>query len=309
MSLTCANRLPHERASIFRKGRRELKNLQYFLEYLGFRVVGASIGAMPVEFASAFSGKLWRWIAPLLYRHRRALDNLARAFPEKTAAECEAIARDMWENLGRTFAEAFHLRDIAYGDRIVVKQPGLLDAMAAGKQGSIFCAAHLANWELSPFALVKHGLRPASVYQKLKNPYVERFVLEVRGFLHPGGLYPKDRNAVRLLTQHARAGGVAGVLTDLRDWSGIKIDFFGMVAPTTPFPAHLAHFLDLPLFVVIFVRKTGVRFECAVEEIAVCKTGDRRADVRATTAAIHQVIERAIRAHPEQWMWGHRRWG
>ena len=54
-------------------------------------------------------GALWRLIAPRLRRHARALAHLELAYPEKSAAEREHIAREMWGHLGRTFAEFFHL--------------------------------------------------------------------------------------------------------------------------------------------------------------------------------------------------------
>lgn len=286
-----------------------LQNLQYRLEYLGLRFIAAAYGAMPVEFASWLNGKIWRALAPLMFRHARALNNLARAYPEKSATEREKIARDMWENMGRVFAEAFHLRAITQSGRIAIANPDLLETVRDSGRGAVFCAAHLGNWELATHAMVKHGVGPASIYQKIKNPFVERYVLETRRFLYPGGLFTKDRHGVRSLTKYAREGGTVGVLTDLREWSGVKIDFFGALAPTTPFPAHLAQMLDLPLYVLVMVRQPGVRFVCRIERIAMRSTNDKRADVLAATHSIHASIERAIRERPEQWMWAHRRWG
>jgi KDO2-lipid IV(A) lauroyltransferase len=53
---------------------------------------------------------MWRWIAPYNRRHKRALANLERAFPEKTPEERERIARAMWENLGRVMVETYVYR-------------------------------------------------------------------------------------------------------------------------------------------------------------------------------------------------------
>ncbi len=44
------------------------------------------------------------FVAPRNRRHQRALANLAIAFPEKTEAERDRIARAMWGNLGRVMA-------------------------------------------------------------------------------------------------------------------------------------------------------------------------------------------------------------
>jgi KDO2-lipid IV(A) lauroyltransferase len=42
-------------------------------------------------------------------------------------------------------------------------------------------------------------------------------------------------------------------------------------------------------------------------ELQIPVTGDRRTDIEVATAHYNQAIERIIRANPEQWMWGHRR--
>ena len=99
-----------------------LKRARYAIEYAAFRFVAAVFGALPIETASSLSGFFWRLIAPRLTRHKRALDNLAAAFPEKTVAECEAIARAMWENLGRTFGEFFHIEELNAGDRVALER-------------------------------------------------------------------------------------------------------------------------------------------------------------------------------------------
>ena len=281
--------------------------LHYRLEYLGLRLVGGIFALLPLGWASAFSGWLWRMIAPLFYRHARALANLAAAFPEATLAERETIARSMWENLGRNFAESFHLAEIAKSDRIDVENPGLLDEMAGG--GCIICGGHLANWELAAAPLLRHGLATCGVYQTIKNPLVDVWLQATRAFLYPGGLYPKGASTARHLSRHARNGGAAMQLVDLRESSGIAVDFFGHQAPSTAFPAKLARLLDMPIFVVILMRLPGVRFRFRIERIEVMQSDDRNADVLATTSAIHARLERAIRAHPQQWMWAHRRWG
>ncbi len=79
--------------------------LRYRAEYFGFRLVGFGLASLPIETAAAVSGKVWRWVAPHLSRHKRALAHLALALPECPQGDRERIAGDMWENLGRTFAE------------------------------------------------------------------------------------------------------------------------------------------------------------------------------------------------------------
>ena len=37
-------------------------------------------------------------------------------------------------------------------------------------------------------------------------------------------------------------------------------------------------------------------------------TGDRQADILAATTRMNQVLERWVRARPQEWLWLHRRW-
>ena len=38
------------------------------------------------------------------------------------------------------------------------------------------------------------------------------------------------------------------------------------------------------------------------------KTDDKDADLMAITVRINLALEEAVRMHPEQWLWSHRRW-
>lgn len=286
-----------------------LKTLRNGLEYAAFRSVAALARALPVEVASSLSGRLWRFVAPRLSRHRRALMHLAAAFPDKDRAELEAIARAMWDNLGRTFAEAFHLAEFAGGDRLVFEDEGVLAALKARKGGAVFCSLHSGNWELAAIGGALAGLDVAGVYQKIKNPHVDAFVTRQRAPFYPGGLLAKAPETAAALMRHARKGGAVALLADLRDRKGEPALFFGRPAPSTTFPALLARGLDLPLYAVRVRRVGGARFRLAVEEVAVPRSDDRRADVAAATQALQSIFERFVRQTPEQWMWAHRRWG
>src|SRR5471032_1252618 len=67
-----------------------------------FRVIGLSA-------ASRLGGWIGRNMFSLLPPDRIARANLAAAFPQKTAAERNAIRRTMWDNLGRVVGEYSHL--------------------------------------------------------------------------------------------------------------------------------------------------------------------------------------------------------
>lgn len=279
------------------------------LEYWGFLGVAALARALPLDVASGLSGWLWRVIAPHLRRHRRARLNLAVSMPELGEAEREAILREMWEVLGRTFAEAFHLDTFGREpSRITIAiSPALLDMMRGG--GFVLASLHTGNWEICGVAARQTGLRIAGVYQSLKNPLVDDVVTRTRAPFYPLGLFRKGHDTVFKLMRILRNGGDVAVLADLREHRGISVPFFGRPAPSNPFPALMARSQGVPLVAIRVVRLDGARFEVQGERVPVSMTADRAADVEATTAALHALFERWIRERPAQWMWGHRRWG
>jgi Kdo2-lipid IVA lauroyltransferase/acyltransferase len=285
------------------------KRIRYKFEYLAFLALAAAMRALPLEFASHWSGIIWRVVAPRLRRHRRALDNLALAFPEKTPAEIEQIALGMWENLGRTFAEFFHIDRIFNSDRMEFESRELFEALRSGSGRGVACGLHLGNWEILTQAGLRLGWRPAGVYQKIANPFVDRYVSAVRAPFYPGGLMQKSPRTAVALLRHAREGGCVALLADQREGRGVTAPFFGKPAPSSPFPALVARSVNAPLYVFRAKRLDGVRFSISIAQVPVPQTDDRDADVAAATRNLQSILERMIRDAPDQWMWAHRRWG
>ncbi|WP_158815074.1 lysophospholipid acyltransferase family protein [Methylocapsa sp. S129] len=284
-----------------------LKRLRHRVEYIALLALAAVIRALPLERASQWSGAGWRLVAPRLRRHQRALNNLALAFPEKSPAEIRQIALGMWENLGRTFAEFFHLDEIVKGDRIRMEPPELFESLR-GLSGGVICGLHMGNWEILSQAGLNIGWRPAGVYQKITNPFVDHYINTIRAPLYPAGLMEKSPRAAKAMLRYAREGGCVAFLADQRDRRGVGAAFFGRSALSTPFPAFVARSVGAPLYVCRAKRLNGVRFSISVAQVTVPNTADRDADVAAATGGVQAAFESMVREAPEQWMWAHRRW-
>jgi Kdo2-lipid IVA lauroyltransferase/acyltransferase len=283
------------------------EDLRLRLEYLGFRVLQAGARATPLEIASRLSGLAWRLVAPRLYRQERALKNLALAYPELSLDERKKLAADMWENLGRTFAESFHLKRIVAEGRIRFEPDASFDEIARGGP-FVVCGLHLGNWEIVASAGKRMGAPLTGVYQRLSNPYVDAETHKLRAFLYEGGLLPKAPVTARALLRKAQEGGYPAFLADLRDDRGAKVPFFGRPARSNTFPALLARTTGLPLYAGAAFRLPDVHFVIRIVPVPVPATNDRAADAIAATAALQRQFEAFIREAPEQWMWAHRKW-
>jgi KDO2-lipid IV(A) lauroyltransferase len=299
-----------------------LLDLQHRVEYGALRLLAGVIRAMPLDAGAQVSGRLWRLLAPWNRRHKRALENLAIAFPDKSPGEREAIARGMWENLGRVMAETMQIdRIIAEPDRIRL-EPATerMFARYKGKMGSaVGVTLHMGNWELAAWPMTVAGNNPAAVYRSVNNPYVDRYLRGLRRNLYPGGLLGKGRvngsreegqKTARLITDFVRKGGRLGLVCDLYDRSGLQVPFFGRPTRSVTIPAIIARRVGARIW-LSRCRRVGKesRFLIELKELKVPRSANAAEDVKWVTAAMQRQFEAWIRETPEQWMWSNRRWG
>lgn len=296
-----------------------LTDVRYRLEYALLRLLIAFVRAMPIDTAARVSGRCWRFIAPRLRRHKRALANLAIAYPEKSDAERDAIARDMWENLGRVMAETMQI------DRLI-KEPNRIEyanlkvfLRYKGKLGPVIGASlHMGNWELAIWPLVVAGANPAAIYRTVKNPYVDAYLRHQRRDLYPGGLLGKGKvdgnweegqKTARQITDYVRNGGRLGIVCDLYDKNGLPVPFFGTPAKSVTIPAMIARRVGARIWLARCLRiGKASRFRIEIKELKVPRTANAGDDVKWVTAAMQREFEAWIREAPEQWMWSNRRW-
>jgi len=268
-----------------------------------FRVIGLSA-------ASRLGGFIGRNIFCWLPPDRIARANLARAFPEKSEAERNAIRRTMWDNLGRVVGEYPHLDKFTpkgEDPRITYSlPPGMTIEDLKGKP-LLFLSAHLANWEMMPILAHQVGLDTAAVIRPPNNPYVANWVARQRRINGPDTMIAKH-NAARAMLGQLRSGKMLCMLVDQKLREGIAVPFFGHDAMTTPAPAALSLKIGGRIWLAANRRLAGPRFHVAAQPLDFTPSGDDAQDTTRLTAAITAAIEQIIRDDPGQWLWIHNRW-
>jgi KDO2-lipid IV(A) lauroyltransferase len=288
------------------------KKLRYGAEAAVFFLFVGFFRILGLDGASAVGGFIGRVI---LYRGggtKRARENMIRAFPEKSAAEIEALLVAMWDNLGRTAAEYAHFDKFSLtgkDPRLTVLHRHRSDAAFANGKGVLLFSGHLANWEVMPFAMRQCGYETGEVYRPVNNPIVNRWIVAGRQANGPQEQIAKGpRGTRRIFTLLRRAKGIC-LLVDQKTNEGVPSRFFGRDAMTTPAPAALALKLGAALVPVSNRRLAGSRFEITMHPpIAFTPSGDYDRDVLDLTALLTAKIEEFVRANPAQWLWIHRRW-
>ena len=297
-----------------------LLDLRNRLEYAALRLLVGLVRLAPLDVAANTSARIWQLVAPYGRRQRRALDNIARAFPDMPEAERRRIVHVMWGNLGRVMVETMQI------DRIIA-DPSRIDFVSArlfnryrGKTGpAVAMTLHMGNWELTAWPMTQAGWHPAAVYRLVKNPYADRYLRAQRRAIYPAGLlargsdYEGDdsegQRTARRIMDFVRQGGRLGIVSDLYDRNGVAVPFFGVDARSTLVPAMIARRVGSRIWLARCTRiGEASRFRIEVKELKVERTASAADDIRTTTAAAQRQFEAWIREAPEQWMWSNRRW-
>jgi KDO2-lipid IV(A) lauroyltransferase len=273
---------------------------------------------LPFSVATAIGAALARVAWTLSGRLRRDMRaSLAVAFPEKTLAERDAIARASLVHLGRVAGEVVTMRRWAPRvDELVEASP---DAVAtverawARRKGIIFVLGHIGNWELTS-RLSRYVQPNAAIAKRSWHPSLDAFSERFRAEHGVQTFWRDDVDTGRKMLKLFKQGGALGILIDqdIPDVQSVFVPFFGRLAATPRAAADLAIRLGAAVLVVTCHRRgprarDGHRLE--VEEVPVRADAPQREDeVVRITAACAAIQERAIRRHPEEWVWMHQRW-
>ncbi|MFN4312609.1 MAG: lysophospholipid acyltransferase family protein [Ferrovibrio sp.] len=270
-------------------------------------------GLLPLDAASAFGGWLARRLGPHFAVTRHAVRNLARAMPELTETQRNAVLDGMWDNLGRVLAEYAHLRELKIG---TLEQPGHVEvagiehilAIRDSGRPALFFSAHYGNWELTSLVSAHYGLPMLQVYRAANNPLTEELLQGLRAPL--GGRHvPKGVQAAREILRTLKNNEFVAMLVDQKLNTGIPVPFFGRDAMTAPAIAEFALRLKCPVVGARVERLHGTHFRLTVEPPFMLEdTGDRDRDVHAGMLRVNQRIEAWIRERPDHWFWVHKRW-
>jgi Kdo2-lipid IVA lauroyltransferase/acyltransferase len=280
------------------------------LLYRALLIIGAIVRAIPLRAARAIGRTLGRLAWHLVCRERRkALRNIALAFPEWSDAKRRDTIRRMFLHHGESLAEILWMPrlDLATRDslNIISGIDAVLKLVDAG-DGVIIFTAHCGNWEWTSYSVGMYG-RPLSVLQRGRDESeMNQFITDLRA---KSGVRTIDRgspSSAREMISIIRKGGMLAFVLDqnIRTES-VKVPFFGMPAPTPIGPARFAISREAYVTIALEERRSDGKQILTFSEPFRCTRED---DPAALTARITAVIEEQIRRVPEQWVWFHDRW-
>lgn len=235
---------------------------------------------------------------------RRMHDNLKRFKQIEDPTERERRIVEYTRQVGRIYSEFTVLHRLVRDGRVELVGE---EHLASISRPVILVGAHLSNWELIGHVLAKLGPPAASLYAPPDNPLRHRLALKARrGWVEGGELIPASSSAMSRLQKALLRGANQLLFVDEeRDgyiWApglGRQISYAG----NRWFAARLAarHQVDL---LPVHVETLGPARYRIVIEPKLNPEGDTDA-IRARSLAdqMDRMLDRWIRARPEEWYW------
>jgi KDO2-lipid IV(A) lauroyltransferase len=283
----------------------------YVAEYALFLSVMGLFRMLGLERASDFGGWLARAIGPRLPVTWRARRNMALALPEIDDTAREKAIVEMWDNLGRTFAEYAHLDKfwaVKPGARIEIVGMEHAHAAIALNNGGLFVSGHCGNWELMARCITDVGLKGTLVYRPPNNPYVDAWIAKQRRIGLPT-LAAKGGDGMRGIIRTLKDGAFLAMLVDQKMNDGLSVPLFGRPAMTPIGAPQLSLRHGSPIVPAWCERLPGQRFRVtAYPALEAPDTGDRHKDMYELALRQNQFLEARIRENPSNWLWLHNRW-
>jgi heptosyltransferase-2 len=283
--------------------------LEYFV-YLIYRAGFGLIGLLPLRAAFALGNALgfFAWLVLGEYR-RLGFHNIDIAFgEEKSPREMRRLVRRHFQRLGANLLSSLKLAAMPLEKaraNVRIENAEAADRELRSGRPVVFILSHIGNWELQAqmFPSAIGYVRNSTIYQPLKNRYIDKHVRALRG---RAGVQLFDRNegfqkAIELL----RGGGAIGILSDQHAGDqGLWVPFFGKLASTTSLPALLAKRTGAAVLGTAIYTESPGRWRMSFTD-RIDAPGD---SVEALTAKANDLIATQTRRAPEDGFWLHNRW-
>ncbi len=279
---------------------------RYWPTWLAYGCIWA-LAQLPFSWQTSI-GKSIGLVSHALARRRRHICavNIGLCFPELSEEQQARLVRDTFISNGIGVMEtglAWCRNPKDFADRIsITGLENLQNAQAQGR-GVLLVSGHFCTLEICGSLMTQ--LHPISVtYRRHKNPLFETLMTRGRQ-RHFGAVI--ERKQIRQAFRSLKDGHVLWYAPD-QDYGprhSVFVNFFGVPAATIAATSTFAGINNSPVVFLAHYRKpdnSGYHLIYS-EPLVNYPSGDDHADAQR----INDLLEEAIRRHPEQYIWLHRR--
>jgi KDO2-lipid IV(A) lauroyltransferase len=244
------------------------------------------------------------------YRRNVVQQNLANAFPEKSAKERQDIERKYYRYLADLIVETVKMITVSEKQiqkRVIATNAELVHEYFAKGKSIIAVAGHYCNWEMAAlnFNFVTDK-RFMIVYKPLSNAIFDKFFIQIRSRF--GGQPVAMKQTLRKMVEYRKELTVSVLVGDQ--------------TPVMHEVTYFAKFLNQPTAVFLGIEKIAKTIDAAVvfydmkrvkrgyytyTLVPLTENPKQTAEHEITDMHV-QYLDGMIRKEPQYWLWSHRRW-
>lgn len=255
----------------------------------------------------------------LPYRRKVIKKNIDQVFANQLDdSQKKHLTKSYYSHLLTSVKEAIQLRFMSEAtlcSRVEIRgHQKMLDIVAQNK-GVLVLTGHFGNWEFAPiggilnfrefkgqFHFIRRTLGNKTIERILFNRYYNaglNVIPKKNSLQQVCDVLDQNHAVVFVLDQHA----------SLANRDGVAVEFFGKKAGTYRSLASFARNTGVPVVPAASYRQADGKHVLEFYEPLVWQEYDNTQEsIYRNTLLYNQALERIILAHPEQWMWLHKRW-
>ncbi len=243
------------------------------------------------------------------YRKKVVFKNLENAFPEKSAAEIEAIAKKFYQYFCDLVLETLKTLLVSPSQmkkRVSFEGVDVFKKYYEEKRSVIIVMGHWGNWE---YAGARFSLEPIHqlyvIYHPLSNKYFDRLLYHMRTRLGTK-LYPMRTAAKGMISNRKQITATAFIADQTPPpENAYWTTFLNQETPIFTGVGKLAKKLNYPV-IYAGVERVKRGYYAIYSELLFDQPADFSED--EINEAHTRQLEQDIVAQPECWLWTHRRW-
>jgi KDO2-lipid IV(A) lauroyltransferase len=261
------------------------------------------IGLIPISLRSGLGAVLGSIAGRLPMREAKIASLQLQAFlPEASPSE---LVPKIFSNVGRSMLESLNLRPYLREPFHNISCPQWDEIVSWTKEDRplIALTAHTGNWDLLAAYTIARGIPLATVGKEARNQHVQIALSAMRDAYGIETIWRSDRSGVKRIVSCFKERRVMAALIDQDTRvDSLFVPFFGTPAKTPSALIDLGKRYNARFVSAFMVRVQGRMFEIHTREL------DSSQDTTGILAQYHQHLEEIVRAHPDQWVWFHKRW-
>ncbi len=288
-------------------------SLKNHLEYFLFQSFSKLFCLLGLKLSRSFSyplALLFYYLIPI--RKNVVKKNISLAFPQFDKSKIDRTTFECYQSLATTLIEILCMPILSEED---IEQYfnwdnfQLLEKRYAEKKGVILLISHSANWEYATLAVSKKiGVSFGVIMKEQRNTLVSDWMVTQRSKW--GNRMITLGISVRNFYKELLDKNIVLLAADQRaPKESQRVNFFGRMSTCFSGPASLAVKTGAPIIFALMKRESNLKYTIKFVEVSVAELPANEEEKILEISQRHtKILEEAIKAAPEQWLWMHDRW-